>query len=125
MNFDINKLEVAIGGFSSGAHLALLYGYSMKNIPFPLKFLINFSGPLSLEKEFWYKLGKNIPPLDNIESIYFSKILFSHLNEKIKLKVIKYNKKWQNKIDIILINYELYSGKYIIYESKIKGKEYN
>ena len=63
--------------------------------------------------------------LDNIKSIYFSRIVFSHLDEKIKLKLIKYNKKLQNKIDINLINYKFYSGKYIIYETKTKGKEYN
>ena len=61
----------------------------------------------------------------NIKSIYFSRILFSHLDEKIKLKVIKYNKKLQNNLDIKLINYKLYSGKYIIYETKFKGKEYD
>ena len=43
---------------------------------------------------------------------------------KIKLKVIKYNKKLKDKIDIKLINYKLYSRKYIIYETKFKGKEY-
>ena len=31
--FDESKLELAIGGYSSGAHIAVLYGYSMKNIP--------------------------------------------------------------------------------------------
>ena len=46
------------------------------------------------------------------------------MKEKIKLKIIKYNKNLQNKIDIKLINYKFYSGKYIIYENKIKGKEY-
>ena len=46
------------------------------------------------------------------------------MNEKIKLKVIKYNKKLQEKIDIKLINYKFYHRKYIIYETNIKGKEY-
>ena len=69
MGFDENKLELAIGGASSGAHLSLLYGYSMKNIPLPLKFLINITGPLSLEPKYWYKLGNNVPPLDNIDNI--------------------------------------------------------
>ena len=31
----------------------------------------------------------------------------------------------QNRIDIKLINYKFYSGKYIIYETNIKGKEYD
>ena len=68
---------------------------------------------------------KNINLLDNIKSIFFFRILFLHLNEKIKLNIIKYNKKMQNKIDIKLINYKFYSGKYIIYETKTKGKEYD
>ena len=44
MGFDENKLELAIGGTSSGAHLSLLYEYSIKYIPFPLKFVINIVG---------------------------------------------------------------------------------
>ena len=63
--------------------------------------------------------------LDNINSIVIFKKLFSHLDEKIKLKSIKYNKKLQNKININLINYKYYRGKYIIYETNIKGKEYD
>ena len=47
------------------------------------------------------------------------------MDEKIKLKVIKYNKKLQKNIDIKLINYKFYSGKYIIYENKFKVKEYD
>ena len=59
-----------------------------------------------------------------IKSEFTSKIIFSHLTEKFKLKVIKYNKQLQNKMNIKLINYKFYSGRYIIYETKIKGKEY-
>ena len=44
--------------------------------------------------------------LEIIESHFFSKILFSYMDEKIKLKVIKYNKKLQDKIDINLNNYK-------------------
>ena len=68
---------------------------------------------------------KNKNLLENIKSIFFSRIIFSYLDEKIKLKIIKYNKKLKNKIDIKLINYKFYSGKYIIYETNIKGKEYD
>ena len=53
--FDVNKLELGIGGYSSGAHIALLYGYSIKNIPLPLKFLIDFVGPVTLEPKYWFK----------------------------------------------------------------------
>ena len=62
--------------------------------------------------------------VENIKSQYFQKILLSSLNEKTKLDLIKYNKHFQNLMDIKLINYKLYKGKYIIYETKEKGKEY-
>ena len=67
---------------------------------------------------------KNKNLLDNIKSIFFSRILFSYLDEKNKLMLIKYNKKWQNKLEIKLVNYKFYSGKYIVYKTNIKGKEY-
>ena len=60
--------------------------------------------------------------LNNIESLNIIELLFSHLNEKIKLKSIKYNKKIQNKIGIKLIDYKFLSGNYIIYETNNKGK---
>ena len=63
--------------------------------------------------------------IENMKSKDIIKILFSHLDEKIKLKTIKYNKKLQNMIDINLINYKFFSGRYIEYETKYEGKEYN
>ena len=62
--------------------------------------------------------------VENIISVYFQKILLSSLNEKTKLDLIKYNKHLQNLMDIKLINYKFYKGKYIVYETKGKGKEY-
>ena len=53
------------------------------------------------------------------------KTLFVYVEEKKKLKIIKYNKRLQKNININIINYKFYSGKYIIYESKGIGKEYN
>ena len=67
----------------------------------------------------------NIKLIENINSKDIIKILFSHLDEKIKLKTIKYNKKLQNIIDINLINYKFFSGRYIEYEAKYEGNEYN
>ena len=46
------------------------------------------------------------------------------MDEKVKLKLIKNNKKLQYKNDINLINYKFFNGRYIIYETKTKGKEY-
>ena len=63
--------------------------------------------------------------LENIESSFFIKILFFQINEEKKLKIVKYNKTLQNLLDIKLINYKIFSGKYIIYEKDGKGKEYN
>ena len=42
--------------------------------------------------------------VDNILSIYFQKILLSFLKEGLKLKIIKYNKKLQNLMNIIALN---------------------
>ena len=39
--------------------------------------------------------------------------------------MIKYNKILQNKFEISLINYKFLSGRYIEYEEKGKGKEYD
>ena len=63
--------------------------------------------------------------LDNIKSSYFIKIIFFYLNEGKKLKIIRYNKYLQNIIDINLINYKLFSGRYIIYETNGEGKEFS
>ena len=41
----------------------------------------------------------------NIKSKYIIQFIFSYLNEKIKLQMIKYNKHLQNILDIKLINY--------------------
>ena len=63
--------------------------------------------------------------LKKIKSIYFIKRLFTFVDEKDKLNTIKYNKYIQNILDISLINYKNFSGKYIIYEQNGKGKEYD
>ena len=59
--------------------------------------------------------------INDIKSSYFIRILFSHLNEEMKLKMVKYNKKYQHLLNIKLINYQLFSGKYIEYESTGKA----
>ena len=65
--FDENKLELALGGMSAGAHLSLLYAYSIKKTPIPIKFVINIVGPISLEPKFWGLINKGEESLDNIE----------------------------------------------------------
>ena len=61
----------------------------------------------------------------DIKSIYFIKIFFSFIEEKNKLTLVKYNKNLQNKLDIRLINYKLFSQRYILYDKSGKGKEYD
>ena len=63
--------------------------------------------------------------LQNSKSIYFIKRLFNFVDEKNKLDIIKYNKNIQNILDISLINYKIFSDRYIIYGGNRKGKEYN
>ena len=41
----------------------------------------------------------------NIKSTYIIQFIFTYLNEKTKLEIIKYNKHLQNILDIKLINY--------------------
>ena len=60
-----------------------------------------------------------------IKSQFFMKILFGIIEERNKLKLIKYNKNLQNLFEINLMNYKILSGKYLIYESNNIGKEYS
>ena len=63
--------------------------------------------------------------LENIKSTYFFKTIFSYIEEKTKLKIIKCNKNLQQKLKINIINYKFLSQRFIIYETKSKVKEYN
>ena len=64
--------------------------------------------------------------LENIKSKFFIKIVFFFLKEKIKLEVLKYNKCLQNINNINLMNYKLFSNKYIIkYRKNGKVREYS
>ena len=62
--------------------------------------------------------------LENIKASYFIQSLFSHVGEKQKLKLVKFNKNLQNTINITLANYKYFTGRYIIYETNRFGKEY-
>ena len=46
---------------------------------------------------------------EKINSLYFIKKMLNLLNEKKKLKIIKYNKKIQNKMNITIFNYRAFS----------------
>ena len=63
--------------------------------------------------------------LENSKSKFILEKIFSFINEGRKLILLKYNKYFQNKIEISLMNYEIYSTRYITYDQNGQGKEYN
>ena len=63
--------------------------------------------------------------LGKIKSTFITKVVLFFLKDIKRLKLIKYNKYFQNKMNIDILHYKIYSGKYIIYKSKNKGKEYD
>ena len=52
-------------------------------------------------------------------------MIYTFVEEVQKLKLVRYNKNMQKNLDISIINYKFFSGRYIIYESNKIGKEYN
>jgi len=63
--------------------------------------------------------------LKNSKSSYFTQRIFSLLDEKRKLKLLKYNKKLQKLLNISIMNYMYYKGNIIIYDFDGTGEEYN
>ena len=63
--------------------------------------------------------------LKNVLSSFFLEFTCSYLQEKTKLNLNKYNKYLQKNMNINIIDYKRFSGKYTIFENKIKGKTYN
>ena len=63
--------------------------------------------------------------LEKVKSSYIIKLFFLNIYERKKLKLIKYNKKFQKRLNITLFNYKHFTEKYIIFESNGTGKEYN
>ena len=54
LGYDTTKTNFAIGGASSGAHLAMLYTYSRgQNCPLPIKFVVNAVGPVDIKPGNW------------------------------------------------------------------------
>ena len=63
--------------------------------------------------------------LNKVKSLNILNKIFNYIKEIEKFKLIEYNKKLQNKLNINLTEYQTISGKYIIFETKEKGREYN
>jgi len=79
---------------------------------------------MDIESESFFQKKKNL--LKKIQSKYILKLIMDNLKENIRLKLIKYNKSLQNKLDIKLKDYAEYS-KIIIIEivpSKVLQKAY-
>ena len=62
--------------------------------------------------------------LENIKSSFILKQIFTHLNDLKQLKLVKYNKGFQNKLNLSIYNYELFKGTYIIFLEDGKIEEY-
>ena len=63
--------------------------------------------------------------LKNIKSFFVIKKLFSYISDKYKLDLIKYNKIFQKKFSLNILDYRYHSGKYINYVSDSIIEEYN
>ena len=65
--------------------------------------------------------------LEKVGSDFFCEKIFSFIDEKQKLKIIRYNKILQKITNISISNYIHFKGEYIIYDSndKRKGKVYD
>ena len=87
--YNEEKLELAIGGASAGAHLSLLYAYSIKKPSIPIKFVINISGPTSLEPKHLIKL-KEGEFLDSIEPFYINEAKLQNKTESLGLQMEQY-----------------------------------
>ena len=67
--FDGNKLGLGIGGGSAGGHISLLYSYLMKDSPIPVKFVMDYCGPIGLDPKYFTHLANNSEPLNSIENL--------------------------------------------------------
>ena len=67
---------------------------------------------------------KSINLIKLIRSKYIITDIFSYLPEEKKLKIISYNKKLQNYLDIDIKNYKIISDRYRVGNRNGKGKEY-
>ena len=62
--------------------------------------------------------------LKKIRCKYIIQIVFSFIQKKTSLQIVKYNKDLQTKLNLKLSSYKKLSETFIIYDTKTKGKEY-
>ena len=58
--------------------------------------------------------------LNKIRSIYFIRVILSHLEENVKLDLIKYNKDFKNKLKIDIENYITFNNRYIMKQKELE-----
>ena len=63
--------------------------------------------------------------LEKIKSKYILEFLSSLVEEKTIIKLIKYNKYMQKRLNIDILTYKRLSGKYRISQRNGRGKEYD
>ena len=63
--------------------------------------------------------------LKDIKSLYFINKLFAYVDERQKLKMLRYNKSLQKNMNININNYKHFKGRYVVYEPNGLAKEYN
>ena len=61
----------------------------------------------------------------NIKANYILQSIFSFIDDKKKLKIVQYNKNFQKRININIMNYRQMSAKFFIGERNGIGKEFN
>jgi len=74
----------------------------LKKSPIPIKFVINFVGPLSLDSEYWYKIKNDDEILENIEP--------KDIEDAIKEKKIV--KTFDNELSVVKLMNAFIGGKY-------------
>ena len=67
--FNENNLELVLSGVSAGGHLSMLYGYLMGNKAsyIPIKYIVNYVGPLTLDPDKFLTIKSENDTLENIE----------------------------------------------------------
>ena len=63
--------------------------------------------------------------LEQIKSSFITKEIFAYISNERKLELIKYNKHMQKILDVNLLNYKIYSGKYLLIDKNGIGKEFD
>ena len=65
--------------------------------------------------------------VENIKSNFFMRDLFSLVEDGKQLQLVKYNKSLQKILNLNIMNFRVFSGKYTVYEDETNrnGKIYN